>query len=655
MAASPSLASRLVITGVAFLAAALASISFSLWVTWQLEGGAAAVNEAGRLRMLTYRMAFESATGPRGTWALQAAGFERTLQLLQYGDPSRPLAVPASADTAAGLARVQQDWRQFRSQLATHDGNVAALGAPAGAAPAEALVHSVDRFVAAIEQRLADRTAALRSFQLVMVGLAIVGAVLLLYTSHLLVLEPLRRLGAAMAAMRCGRLETRVEAPATAEFRELADGFNAMALRLQGQYAGLAQAVRSKTADLQAQQQRLAALYEVTAAVAAAETLDEMARGFVRQVRRITHADAIALRWSDAGNQRYLMLAHEGLPPDFAADEQCLHTGDCHCGQAQPTARSRVIAIRPDPQTADTTRGHCSRAGFETLLSVPLTLNHRILGEVDLFFRQPSPPPEADRSLVELMASHLAGGIEGLRATAVEREAAVSNERALLAQELHDSIAQSLAFLKIQVQLLRGALARGESGAVDNAVAEIEAGVLESYGDVRELLVHFRTRADAEDIEPALRTTLRKFQLQTGVTAEITLAGHGVALPNDVQVQVLHILQEALSNVRKHARATAVRLHVQQTPNWRFEVHDDGVGFDHAAQADDSHVGLRIMAERAARIGARLGVFSQPGGGTSVTLSLPAAAEAPGERAPTLHDSPGAADTDVHADSLAGG
>jgi two-component system nitrate/nitrite sensor histidine kinase NarX len=210
----------------------------------------------------------------------------------------------------------------------------------------------------------------------------------------------------------------------------------------------------------------------------------------------------------------------------------------------------------------------------------------------------------------------------------------VSTERALLAQELHDSIAQALAFLKIQVQLLRSALGRRDEAAVDRTVAEIETGVLECYGDVRELLMHFRTRADAEDIEPALRTTLRKFQLQTGLDTSVEVTGHGVALPNDLQVQVLHIVQEALSNVRKHAGATAVQVKVQQAPAWTFTVSDDGRGFDTATQVDEDHVGLRIMAERAARIGARLHVNAQPGLGTTVQLTL-----ASGEDPPVIeHD-----------------
>ena len=95
-------------------------------------------------------------------------------------------------------------------------------------------------------------------------------------------------------------------------------------------------------------------------------------------------------------------------------------------------------------------------------------------------------------------------------------------------------------------------------------------------------------------------------------------------LSPDLQIQALHIVQEALSNVRKHARASQVWLDIHQQPAWRFEVRDDGVGFnpDHHA-LDETHVGLRIMSERAQRIGADLEVISTPGHGSSVILRLP--------------------------------
>ena len=156
-------------------------------------------------------------------------------------------------------------------------------------------------------------------------------------------------------------------------------------------------------------------------------------------------------------------------------------------------------------------------------------------------------------------------------------------------------------------------------------MAELDVGVRECYADVRELLVHFRTRASAEDIEEALRTTLSKFGHQTGINAQLSMEGHGLPLDADVQIQVLHMVQEALSNVRKHARATRVNVRVQRHPEWRFEVQDNGIGFDagRSLAPDSLHVGLRILRERAEGISARVEVQSAPGAGTTVCIELP--------------------------------
>jgi two-component system nitrate/nitrite sensor histidine kinase NarX len=208
----------------------------------------------------------------------------------------------------------------------------------------------------------------------------------------------------------------------------------------------------------------------------------------------------------------------------------------------------------------------------------------------------------------------------------------VAAERGLLARELHDSIAQGLAFLKIQVQLLRDALARGEKAKVERALAELDAGVKESTADVRELLVHFRTRTTSETIVPALQTTLSKFEHQSGLVTHLDVQGEGLPLPADTQVQVLHVVQEALSNVRKHADAHEVWVDVRQGPDFSVEVRDDGCGFEPGAPRDDeTHVGLRIMRERAERIGAQVELQSARGTGTRVRLSLPAGAARPPE------------------------
>lgn len=625
---------KLVLVAAPFLALSLGAIAALVWMSVQLEGGAAAVNEAGRMRMQTYRMLLASATGQTQDLPRQMAEFDRSVQLLRDGDAERPLFVPWDEDVGRSFAVVEQDWTAFRERLAAPRPTEPAASLTPEADATSDFVRHIDVFVRGIEAHMARWSAMMYLLQIVMMGLALFGATALLFTGYLFVLEPLGLLYRAICSVQAGNLDARVECETTDEFGILAEGFNNMASQLRSMYRNLEARVREKTAELEEKRGRLESLYEVTKLVSNATTLDELAQGFTRSIADVARADGVALRWSDQANRRYLMLHSQGLPESMVEEEHCLLAGDCHCGSPQAQPGARVIPIR---SMQPSRMRHCARAGFETVVSIPIRLHDRLMGEVDLFFHAQIGITDAERSLLEAMTVHLAGAMESLRLSALEREEAVSQERSFLASELHDSIAQSLLFLKIQVQLMQDALTAGNAAQAQHVLGEIGLGVRESYGDVRELLLHFRTRANDEDIEPALLTTLRKFEHQTGVQATLRMQGHGLPLAPDLQIQVLHIVQEALSNVRKHAAAKRVWVDVQQQPQWRFEVRDDGVGFVHPGdRLDETHVGLDIMAERAARLDAALEVRSAPGCGTSVVLTLPALRPAASEVQATL-------------------
>ena len=603
--------------GLGLLILALLSIGLTMWVTRQLDGGAAAVNEAGRLRMQTWRLAsLVQATAKPEEIAQRIAEFDHSLVLLEQGDQHRPLFVPWNEQTQSSFARLQRSWGELRAHWTQpQTGDRVEL-----ADEAEDFVRRVDELVGAIETTLARLTAALNLFQFIMMALAVAAAVVMLYIGYLFVFLPLKRLQEGLRRVEQGDLSTRVATDSADEFGELAAGFNHMAATLQELYQGLERKVEDKTKDLEAERSRLAALYEVSNFLIEAHTLEDLAQGFAQKVRRISGADAVAVRWSDETSQRYLMLASECLPEEIVNQEQCIEAGLCACGQPQDSARTRVIPIVPEKEQG---HGLCVRVGFGSLVSVPIRFQSRVLGEVDLFYRLPVTLTTQDRDLYDALAGHLANAVENLRADALLREAAVSEERTMLARELHDSIAQSLAFLRIQIKLLRQALLTAQGNKVDSILNEVDLGLKESTNDVRELLVHFRTRTNVDDIEHALQTTLQKFEHQSGVKTQLEMHGHGVALPSDVQLQVLHVVQEALSNVRKHAGADRVQLIVQRGPQWVFTVRDNGKGFDAQSQkVDDTHVGLHIMRERAERIGAKVTIDSEPGAGTEVRIAL---------------------------------
>ena len=614
-----TLTAKLVATGTVFLLLALASVGLTLWVAWKLEGGAAAVNEAGRMRMQTYRLALAvTSTDPaaHAEAAARAQAFSNSIALLAAGDTARPLAVPWSTAVRGAFSRVQREWETLRTRWLQGTGD-----ATVRAREADEFVARVDALVLEIEHEIARWTALLNLFQVGLMAMAIASAVAVLYAGYVLVLDPVARLRRGLAAVQAGDLSARVTVDADDEFGELSAGFNEMAQTLQALYGNLEAKVREKTERLQAKQQRLADLYEASAMLAQANTLEELGTGFARRVRRIARADAAAVRVCDPAGHRFMLLAADNLPVEFTAAEACVQANTCACGAPELAAGTRTIRIAP-ASSAYAFR-NCRKAGYGSVVAVPVRLHDKLLGELDLFYREPVAPDAEERELLDSLASHMASAMESLRAAALEREAAVAGERSMLASELHDSIAQSLAFMKIQVQLLRQATQRGDHEAVAEIVGELDAGVRESYADVRELLLHFRTRTSSEDIEAALRTTLSKFEHHTGLAARLEVQGHGVPLAPDVQVQVLHIVQEALSNVRKHARARHVVVRVMAAPHWRFEVQDDGMGFDPADAAGETHVGLRIMRERAERIGAEVAVQSGRGRGCTVSIELP--------------------------------
>lgn len=584
-----SLATKLLVVGSSLLALALASITLTLWVTWKLEGGAAAVNEAGRVRMLIYRVALETQHCAQHACTADISRLDQVFHDLRAGDPKRPLFVPWNGETRQRFADLTRRWSALRTALQQGDATAPDLQLSS----LNEFIDLMDQFVSAIEQHLSYWTSILRALQFMLVALAAGSALAVLNAGQWLVLYPMSSLRDGLRSVSAGDFTARIPIATKDEFGQLAEGFNQMTEDLQKLYGQLEYRVREKTASLEAERERLAALYDVSRFLAEAGTLQELTRGFASRIRVISGADAALVRAPEDDGARHVVLATDAIDAPVRADQHAQHN----------------TATWPTE--------------YPTLITVPVTLHQRVLAEIDLYYRTAPAIGADERSFFEVLCGHLASSMESLRAEAMQKAEAVATERSLIAQELHDSIAQSLAFMKIQIQLLRDALKREDASAVDQVIGELDAGVRESYNDVRELLTHFRTRSDAQAIEPALRSTLKKFEHQTGMPVRLDIDGNGPPLQPDVQVQVLHIVQEALTNIRKHAGARQVVLKLQRSPDWRVEVIDDGCGFAHVPATDEAHFGLRIMSERAQRIGARIDVQSIPDEGTRVVLTLP--------------------------------
>lgn len=633
------LGSKLVTIVTAFLLVALAAIGLTLLVSWELEGGAAAVNQAGGERMRAYRIALllsqselpgADSTRLRADIDGEVTAFEDAMHLLDIGDPGRPMFLPQDAGIQRQFASLRTAWSQRMKP------EIVALSGVAGSAEhvarlleyrrmTEDYVAAIDRLVLAIERDISGKTSLLRSLQLGLVGLSIIGTVALIYLMFLLVVRPVTRLAEGIRAVEAGEFDTRLQIETRDEFGSLAAGFNRMAAHLQDLYRNLEAKVTEKTRSLERQNRELATLYQVAALLNHPGSLEEMCREFLRKLMATLGADGGAVRLVEDGNGAVHLYVQENLDPEFVRGELCLAGGECLCGQA---AQQRGSVVRLFPAGLGPGADYrCYKAGYQSVSAFSIQFKNQGLGIFNLYFREPRELDQSERLLLESLGKHLGVAIESQRLVAREKEMAVSEERNLIAQELHDSIAQSLAFLNLEAQMVQKALGREDLAEVQGGLGRMREGIQESYDDVRELLVHFRTRFGESDVETAIRALLCRFKDDTGIDAELQQSGAGVALSPEIQIQALHVIQECLSNARKHSGAKRVMVELQRGPVYMFRVCDDGRGFDPTRDIN-GHVGLAIMRERAQRIGGQVTVQSRPGGGTCVSLRLPLVQEA---------------------------
>jgi signal transduction histidine kinase len=209
-----------------------------------------------------------------------------------------------------------------------------------------------------------------------------------------------------------------------------------------------------------------------------------------------------------------------------------------------------------------------------------------------------------------------------------QRTVAVLHERERLARELHDSLAQVLAFVNMQGQTVRRLLARGEIAAADEHLGRLVEVASEADTDIRESILGLRVALAGQGLWSALATYLDQYDERFGIHTELRrpeALGDGAFEPL-VEVQLLRIIQEALTNARKHSHARSVCVaFAAQDGRAQVTVEDDGCGFDPGEVCGDSaaRVGLRVMRERAEEIGGALAVQSRLDEGTRIIVTVP--------------------------------
>lgn len=249
-------------------------------------------------------------------------------------------------------------------------------------------------------------------------------------------------------------------------------------------------------------------------------------------------------------------------------------------------------------------------------LSAPLRHGGSTLGLLLVASSGSSQLP-ANRIYLQHLANETAVAVENARIFARVRELSADEERARLARELHDGVAQALTHVRIELDFLARDAGPGPEG-VQKEAARLARVVDRALADVRSTILAFRATLSGEGLTGSLRSYLRDLRALGG--PDIGFSAHGtVQLPRDVQAGVFRIAQEAVSDALRHAQASRVEVVLEADGRGlRLQVDDDGMGMNQAGQGRG--VGLADLQARAAGIDGRLEVCERPGGGTRVQL-----------------------------------
>jgi two-component system nitrate/nitrite sensor histidine kinase NarX len=597
--------SGLTMSGIVLLA--LLSMISSVFIAESSKGAAAAINLAGSLRMQSYRIAtrLQDAVGGEAGQAAGVAGeiseFERRLERLwQTGAISLAHNDPQNRT----LQSITSSWREtLRPSL-----EISAADRPPAMAylpRVDDFVAKLDAFVKLLEQNTEAKILLLRLVQGIALFMTLVLIFAAMYQLHCGVVTPLRDLVELARKARHGDLTVRASHVGNDELGELGDAFNLMAADLSAMYADLEARVDQQTQALRISNRSLELLYNTARRLGESALDDAAYQALLAEIEKLTGMGSVNLCLIDpaTGRATQVFSARPGpARPSFCDRPNC---GSCLGeGATHPLeANSEIFSIPVKDQDQQFGVLIVRNPGLESVAAWQLPL-------------------------VEAVARNIAAALRASEQTEHRRRLALLEERNAIARELHDSLAQSLSYLKIQVSRLQTLTSGVETTPeASGIVAELREGLNDAYRQLRELIATFRLKMEHSRLEDSLGELVQEFSRRGELPIALDHAGWSHVLNPNEQIHVMQIVREALNNAVRHARASRVSVRLRDADGGEavVEVVDDGIGLP-AKPERANHFGLNIMRERAERLGGVLSLVSPPGGGGRVRLSFRPAA-----------------------------
>ncbi|MDD0979361.1 MULTISPECIES: ATP-binding protein [Pseudomonas] len=571
--------------GVAVILIAILALASSLsagLIAWFSQGDGAAINTAGSVRMETYHLSWKLADHA------PADEIQAITQSLQRRLDSQSLKAVLEDGPHSALQQsyrqIQQHWNQeLRPAIERDDGALFRERAPA-------FVEQLNQFVSLLQQQSEHK----QGWQQLIQGLALFSTLIILllglYELQYGVVTPLKELVDATRRFREGDYQTRVNHRSQDELGQLALSFNTLAETIEQSHRTLESQVQQKTLNLQQANAALELLYESSRSLATrlanAEGLDELIRRFQKRLP--------GLRLSLCLQGHFLAPAQQMLALHGGNSRNVCAIGDCATCERHHVAPPQVFSI--------------SNQGAE-------------LGELKAHFVDGHAPQAWEQQLIQALANLIGTSLSLKRQREQDHRLLLLDERTIIARELHDSLAQALSYMKLQVSRMQTLLRRDEPKAtLETVTGELREGLNNAYRQLRELLTTFRLQIHDAGLVQELKDTAEEFSRRGEFQVHLHVDALAFQLSASEQIHLLQVTREALSNCLRHAHAENAWLQLRQHGETvSLSIEDDGRGFSEPVDQREHH-GLTIMDERARSLHGQLDISSREPQGTRVHL-----------------------------------
>lgn len=367
-------------------------------------------------------------------------------------------------------------------------------------------------------------------------------------------------------------------------------------------------------------------LVSINRQIAELDDVDSILLYIVENARKLLHSDFVGLAlFNDTYSALELKCLSNTDRTNLVATPKSIHNPLII--DTLRSARSYRSLGYEAPETFDQV-GFDLKDEMRAVAIVSLALDNHPIGGIWIARHEAKPYSETDLIWLECMADQVVIAIQHGLMTSQLQSLSVTEERARIAREMHDGLAQVLGYLNLEVQTLDALLKQGRQVAMEAELSQMRAAIQVANADVRENILSLRTTlANEKGLASAIEEYLQEFGIQTGMETKFQNEINGdLNLASLAEVQLVCILQEALANVRKHAHASHVKVLISR--NYQddgeylcMQVVDDGIGF--VARESKCSFGLKTMKERAGSVHGNVTIQSSPGKGTRVECILP--------------------------------